>query len=151
MNLALEYFADNPIIDELVCWPPRAQRIRSLRACSVLFRKPFIEIEMQDGELIHRHFERQGFAAHWAEASVILETITGIELKAEFDYRPLADPEPLRRRVLEARAECIEEVEQMFAEGMYEQFLMQFGEDCKNLPAGISDKLAQARRALSGH
>ena len=44
MNLALERYADNPIIEELVCWPPRARRMISIRAGNVLFRKPFVTL-----------------------------------------------------------------------------------------------------------
>ena len=149
MNLALEYFADNPIIDELVCWPPRARRIRRLRAASVLFRPPFIEIEMDDGEMIQRHFERASFARYWAEACVILAAITSIELVSEFEVAPVADAEGLRQRVFEARDECIEESNQMYDEGMYEQFLMQFGKDCKDLPEDTQERLARASAALA--
>ncbi len=148
MNLALEYFADNPIIDELVCWPPRRRRIKTIRAASALFRPPFIEIELEDGELIHRHFERLSFATHWAEACVILGAITGIELVSEFELPPLADAEGLRQRVLEARDECIDETNPMFDQGMYEQFLMQYGLDCKDLPRDTEDRLARASAAL---
>ena len=56
MNLALDQLADNPIIDELVVWPPRGQRIVRIRACNVLFRKPFIEVTLADGEIFQRHF-----------------------------------------------------------------------------------------------
>jgi len=42
VNLLLDEYADNPVIDELVFRPPKKQRIVSIRACSVLFRKPFI-------------------------------------------------------------------------------------------------------------
>lgn len=149
MNLALEYFADNPIIDELVCWPPRAQKIRKLRAASAMFRPPFIEIELEDGELIHRHFERQSFARHWAEACVILGAITSIELLSEFELPPVADAEELRRRVFEARDECIEETNPMFDQGMYEQFLMQYGPDCRDLPEDTQERLARASAALA--
>ncbi len=149
MNLALEYFADNPIIDELVCWPPRAQRIRKLRAASAMFRKPFIEIELEDGELIHRHFERLSFARHWAEARLILDAITTIELVSEFEAPPVNDAEQLRRRVFAARDECIDECDSMFDEGMYEQFLMQYGPDCKDLPEATQQRLAQAAAALA--
>ena len=149
MNLALEYFADNPIIDELVCWPPRKRKIIRLRAASALFRQPFIEIEMEDGELIHRHFERLSFARYWAEACVILGAITGIELVSEFEPPPVEDAEDLRRRVFEARDECIDETNPMFDEGMYEQFLMQYGLDCKDLPEATQDRLVRASAALA--
>ena len=70
MKLALEQLADNPIIDELVYLPLHSRRITSLRACSVMFRKPFIEVTLADGEVIQRHFQRPSFAESWAEASV---------------------------------------------------------------------------------
>lgn len=145
MNLALEFFADNPIIDELVCWPPRAQKIKSLRAANVLFRQPFIEIEMQDGEMIQRQFPRDSFASYWAEACVILDAITTIELKSEFEPPAVADAAALVERVLETRSECIEESDQMYDERMYEQYLMQFGLDCKNLPEETLARIERAR------
>ena len=146
MNLALERHADNPIIDELVCWPPRPCRIESIRACCVLFRKPFIEIQMADGEVIHRHFSRQSFARYWAEACVILELVTSIKLVSDFSFETVSDREKLEREVLANREECIEESEQMYAEGMYHQFLMQYGEDCKNLPPESLQKLTHAKQ-----
>jgi hypothetical protein len=148
MNLALERHADNPIIDELVCWPPRPCRIESIRACCVLFRKPFIEIQMADGEVIHRHFSRQSFARYWAEACVILELVTSIKLVSDFSFETVSDREKLEREVLANREECIEESEQMYAEGMYQQFLMQYGEDCKNLSPESLQKLTHARQQL---
>jgi len=148
MNLALERYADNPIVDELVCWPPKSKKIKSIRACNVLFRKPFIEVEMADREIYQRHFARDSFAEFWAEACVILDTLTTIELRSDFDFKAVTEPGKLVQTILADRAECIEECEQMFAEGMYEQFLMQFGEDCKNLPLDTLQKIEQARREI---
>lgn len=148
MNLALDHLADNPIIDELVCWPPRTGRIRSVRAGSAMFRKPFIEVEYEDGEVLHRHFARDSFAGYWAEAWIILDTLTTIELISDFDFRPLAEPEELVQRVLQIRDECIAESDLMFEQGMYPQFLMQYGEDCKNLPARALQRIAEARERL---
>ena len=148
MNLTLERYADNPVIDELVCWPPRNQRIKSIRACCVLFRKPFIEVEMEGGEIFQRHFARESFARHWAEACVILETITRIQLISDFDFEPIKDVDQLEQDVLANRDECIEESNQMFEEGMYEQFLTQYGEDCGNLPVDTAQKIARAKQHL---
>ncbi len=148
MNLALDRFADNPIIDELVFWPPRQERILSVRACNVLFRKPFIEVEMQGGEIFQRHFVRDGFAGFWAEACVILGAITAIRLISDFSFQPVADSAGLTRRVLEARDECIEEANLMFDQGMYQQFLMQYGSDCKDLPPDAEQKVIHARHEL---
>lgn len=148
MNLALDQLADNPIIDELVFWPPKKQPIKRIRACSVLFRNPFIEVEMLDGEVFQRHFARDSFAEFWAEALVILQTLTNIELVSEFDFKPVADRTDLQRRVLETRDECIAESDLMFEQGMYAQFLMQYGEDCRDLPASCMQKIEQAREAM---
>ena len=99
MNLALDHYADNPIVDELVFWPPKSHRIKSVRACSPMFRKPFIEVELEDGDLFHRHFARDSFAQFWAEACVILDTLTSIELISDFSFKPLAQPEKLQQQV----------------------------------------------------
>lgn len=148
MNLALDRYADNPIIDEIVYWPPKRHRIESVRACSVLFRKPFIEVEMEGGDIFQRHFARESFARFWAEACVILGTITSIKLISDFSFEPTSDPEKLAQEVLACRDECIEESNLMFAEGMYSQFLIQYGEDCKNLPQDTVHKITQAKQQL---
>jgi hypothetical protein len=148
MNLALDHLADNPIIDELVCWPPSTRRIRRVRAANVMFRKPFIEVEYEDGEVFHRHFTRDSFANDWAEAWIILDTLTTIELISDFDFEPVTEPEKLAQQVLQTRDECIAESDLMFEQGMYDQFLMQYGEDCKNLPAQALQRIAEARERL---
>lgn len=148
MNLALDHYADNPIIDELVFWPPKSRRIKSLRAASALFRKPFIEVELEGGEVFQRHFARDSFARFWAEACVILDTLTRIELISDFTFQPVAEPEKLQQRVLATRDECIEESNKMFEQGMFAQFLMQYGEDCKDLPAATQQKINHARDQL---
>ncbi len=148
MNLALDRYADNPIIDELVFWPPRVCRIESVRACNVMFRKPFIEVQMEDGEVFQRHFPRESFARFWAEAWVILDAVTHIRLISDFNFESYRDDDKLRQEVLACRAECIEESMLMFNEGMYAQFLMQYGEDCKNLPQESLRNIAQAKQHL---
>ncbi len=148
MNLALDRFADNPIIDELVRWPPSPQRILRVRAGAALFRPPFIEIEYADGEIEQRRFARDTFATDWAEACVLLATLTTIELVSDLDVAPPRDAATLRREALAARDACIAEAEQMFAHGLYEQFLMQFGADCRELPAATQARIEAARRAL---
>ncbi|MCP4390941.1 MAG: hypothetical protein GY802_21775 [Gammaproteobacteria bacterium] len=148
MNLALDHYADNPIVDELVFWPPKSHRIMSVRACSSMFRKPFIEVELEDGDIFHRHFARDTFAQFWAEACVILDTLTRIELVSDFSFTPLAQAEKLQQQVLASRDECIEESNLMYDQGMYAPFLMQYGEDCKNLPADTLQKIAHAKGQL---
>jgi len=148
MNQVLDHYADNPIIDELVFWPPKSRRIKSVRAASSMFRKPFIEVELEGGEVFHRHFARDSFAQFWAEACVILDTITSIELISDFSFKPVADSEKLQQQVLATRDEYIEESNQMFDECIYAPFLMQYGEDCKNLPTETLEKIAHAKEQL---
>jgi hypothetical protein len=145
MNLLLDKYGENPIIDELVFWPPKKQPIKSIRACSTMFRRPFIEVEMQDGEVFHRHFLRDSFAENWAEAIVILETVTTIELISDFTFRKHQEAQKLSWEVEAIRDECIKEVDSMFEEGIFEPYLMQFGEDCKDLPEETARKLAEAK------
>lgn len=149
MNLVFDRYADNPIIDELVFWPPKTDRIKSVRACCVMFRKPFIEVKLEGGEIFQRHFGRESFARYWAEACVILETITRIELISDFEFEPASDSEQLTQEILACRDECIVESNLMFDQGMYAQFLMQYGEDCKNLPLETIQKIIQAKQQLA--
>ena len=148
MNLTLDRYAENPIIDELVFWPPKLNRIQSVRACCVMFRKPFIEASMEGGEIFQRHFTRDSFARYWAEASVILDTLTNIELISDFGFEPVRDSEKLVQEILTNRDECIRESNLMFDEGMYEQFLMQYGEDCENLPRDTVQRITHAMEQL---
>jgi hypothetical protein len=148
MNLLLDEYGDNPIIDELVFRPPKKQRIVSIRACCVLFRKPFIEVEMEDGEVFQRHFLHESFPESWAEACVILETVTRIKLISEFRFDEVEDRERLVAEVLARRDECIAESNLMFDEGMYAQFLEQYGADCHDLPADAERRIAIARQHL---
>ncbi len=60
----------------------------------------------------------------------------------------MAEPEKLVQQVLQTRDECIAESDLMFEQGMYSQFLMQYGEDCKNLPARALQRIAEAREQL---
>jgi hypothetical protein len=147
--------ADNPIIDELVYLPSHSDSnsdsrgIISVRACSVMFRKPFIEVMMADGGTIQRHFPRPSFAESWAEAYVILETLTGIELISDFRFNPVANRDELVQRVLVCRDECIAEADQMFEHGMYAMFLQQFGENFDHLPPEVAHRIAKARQQLA--
>ncbi len=149
MKMALEELADNPIIDELVYLPSHSQRMISVRACSVMFRKPFIEVTMADGGVIQRHFPRPSFAESWAEACVILETLTSIKLISDFRFNPVANREELVDRVLACRDECIAEADKMFEQGMYALYLQQFGEDFDHLPPEATQRIVEARQHLA--
>lgn len=149
MNLALEHYTQNPIIDELYYLPHKTNKIKTVRACVSMFRRPFIEVEMAGGEDFLLHFVRDSFGHYWAEAVVILETLTDIEVNAEFKFEPLRNRETFIAELLATREDCIAEADQMFAEGMYLQYLNQFGLECKNLPAETQQKVAEARRNLA--
>jgi hypothetical protein len=149
MKLALDELADNPILDELLFWMPKDQRIVSLRACSVLFRRPFIEFQQADGKMVQRHFERASFAGHWAEALVILETLTDIEIVSDFAFTPVSNRQELVDRALACRERCIAEADKMFEQGFYGQYLYQFGENCRELPAQTRKRIAEARQKLA--
>ncbi len=149
MNLVLERLADNSIIDELVEWPPRSQKISRIRACLPIFRSPFIEIETADAQISIRHFAKEDFVRDWAEACVILQTLSDIQLVSEFEFNPRQDIDALSSRVLRLREECMEESFRLFEQGMFEQFIFQYGEDCRDLPEDVLSRLAEARRTLN--
>ena len=144
MNLALDRYADNPIIDELLSWTAVPRKVKSLRGSFPVFRKPFIEVVYDDGETEYQHFPKEGFVKFWAEASVIIDTLTDIELISEFDFPPVADRGIQVNQILESRKECIEECREMFASGFFQIFVDQYGWNCKDLPADIDKNLAEA-------
>ncbi|MEM7563710.1 MAG: hypothetical protein AAF353_11765 [Pseudomonadota bacterium] len=148
MNLLLDKYADNPIIDELVFWPPKSKAMLSVRACSPLFRRPFIEMEFEGGETLHRHFMRENFAKDWSEAVVILEAFTTIKIISDFSYPKYPQAQQLAWEAEAIREDCIKEADQMYQEGLYVPYLMQFGEDCKDLPEAVKKQLAFARSEL---
>jgi hypothetical protein len=149
MNLVLDRYADNPIIDELVSWPPNPQKVKSLRGCFPMIRKPFIEIEYVGGESIHRHFAKSSFVEFWSEAIVIVGAITDIDLISEFKFPPVQNRENFKNEILESRQECIEESKQIFAAGMFQLFLDQYGANYSGLPADVIRKIAEAKDRIS--
>ena len=150
MNHTLDQFTDNPIIDELVCWPPRSQSVSSVRASSSLFRQPFVEITMDDDETITRSFAKGGFTEYWTEAKVILETLTPIKLISDVKVAESIDIDALVARIREERDESITEAGFMFDNGMYQQYLWQFGRDYKGLPDQVVQNIAVAQARIKG-
>ena len=149
MNSTLDEFADNPIIEELNFLRSHFKNIKSLRASSTLWRKAFIEIDHDGGKVDHLKFEREGFIRDWAEASVILQTLTDIKCTAEFDFKPPANKVALIEKVLQTRDKCIEECQTMFDSELYQVYLNQFGHNCKGLPAATQANVETARQALN--
>jgi len=150
MNHTLDQFTDNPIIDELVSWPPRAQPVSSVRASSPLFRKPFVEITLQEGETITRTFAKDGFTEYWTEAKIILGILTSIELISDVKVSEAMDVDGLIVRIHEERDESIIAAGLMFDNGMYQQFLWQFGSDYKGLPDQVIQNIAVAKGHVKG-
>lgn len=149
MKLALDRFADNPVIDELICWTENNPSIKSLRACAVIWRKPFIEIEYQNSKkLDHMHFPKELFIHYWSEATVVLGTLTDIELISEFKCNSVENRKATVETILSTRNACIRECDSMFDSGMYQVYINQFGANCKDLPEDTLAKLEIARQKV---
>ena len=149
MNHTLDQFSDNPIIDELVRWPPRAQSISSVRASSPMFRQPFVEITLDNDETITRTFAKDGFTEYWTEAKVILDTLTSIKLISDVKVSETIDIDELTARIHEEREESVADAELMFENGMYKQYLWQFGRDYKGLPEQVVKNIAVAQARIA--
>lgn len=150
MKLALDRFGDNPIIDELLNWMEKNQAIKSLRACAPIWRKAFIEIEYQHpSKMHHMHFPKELFIHYWSEASVILETLTDIDLNAEFKYQTPENRPATVETILSTRNACIRECDSMFESGLYQVYVDQFGANCKDLPDETLAKLEMARHNIN--
>lgn len=150
MNHTLDQFTDNPIIDELVSWPPRSQSISSLRASTPIFRQPFIEITLANNETITRSFSNGGFTEYWTEAKIILETLTPIDLISDVKVSETIDADELIAWVLKEREDSVIEAGFMFDNGVYQQYLWQFGSDYKGLPEQVMKNIAVAKAHIKG-
>lgn len=150
MNHTLDQFTDNPIIDELVSWPPRSQSISSLRASTPIFRQPFIEITLDNNETITRSFSNGGFTEYWTEAKIILETLTPIDLISDVKVSETIDADELIAWVLKEREDSVIEAGFMFDNGVYQQYLWQFGSDYKGLPEQVMKNIAVAKAHIKG-
>ena len=150
MNHTLDQFTDNPIIDKLVSWPPRSQSISSLRASTPIFRQPFIEITLDNNETITRSFSNGGFTEYWTEAKIILETLTPIDLISDVKVSETIDADELIAWVLKEREDSVIEAGFMFDNGVYQQYLWQFGSDYKGLPEQVMKNIAVAKAHIKG-
>jgi len=145
----LDKFADNPIIDELICWWDSSKKIVCLRASAPLWRKPFIEVSYADGSMIHMHLPKEMFIHYWSRAVIILNALTDIKLESEFKHHPVEERDSLEKSIASTYDTCIRECDNMFESGLYQVYLDQFGPNCKNLPDEVMTKLEKARQALS--
>jgi len=115
-----------------------------------LFRQPFVEITLDDDETITRSFGKGGFTEYWTEAKVILEALTPIKIISDVKVAESIDIGALQARIREERDESITEAGFMFDNGMYEQFLWQFGRDYKGLPDHVMQKIEVAKAQIKG-
>jgi hypothetical protein len=148
MYAVLDHFSDISIIDEFIHSAPKNRRVRKIRACVPMIRKPFIELIVSDNQSVVRQFHKEGFATEWAKAAVIFETLTNIEVISEFDFPACGNLTGLIVEIGEIRNELIEESCRMFDLGMYRQFVNQYGLHYKNLPTDSIKKLKIARQLL---
>ncbi|MGI9318375.1 MAG: hypothetical protein ACR2QW_13685 [bacterium] len=144
MNAVLSRFADNPIIGKIVTWPPGRHKIKMMRGSLPILRKPFIEVEYENGQIQSFSFSKHGFAEFWAEAVVILETVTDIEIVSEINFPPLDTRSDLVEQLLADKQECISDSVEMFDADMFALFLDQFGKNCKDLPDDLKQKIDKA-------
>jgi hypothetical protein len=128
--------------------PPRSEKILRLRGCAPVVRKPFIEIELSNGRSERHSFAKAEFARLWGEATIIVKTLTDIDIVSEVRYQPDVAEEQLVRDILQSRAEAIDESMEMFSAGTYRVFLEQFGQNYTNLPAGVEQCIETARKKL---
>ena len=163
MNSALDKFAHNVIIDEIVYWPPKEGRVLTIHSnvpsignCSVL-------IKYDDESEIVVEIERGYFEESWNEACAVLKAVTDIK----GDFSPLTKDKIL---LLEAdRQICIgyriegitneanrekrramEKAIELFEAGMYEVFLEQFGSNYTSLPDSMVKRIEIARGKING-
>ena len=149
MYATIEYFSDNPIIDELINWVPWNRKIVTIRASIPMLRKAFVEVTLNRGKPIVRHFQKQDFAADWAEAEFILATLTEINLIAEFPYQAVNHNDQMAEDIANAKKRVIKESQAIFEAGMYQLFLDQYGENYRDLPATTIEEIATAKKMLA--
>jgi hypothetical protein len=148
LNLALDNFADNPIVDELVYWPPKGSAVTSVVCSALTDEETTLCIKYRDGRELVQRFPTERILPHWPEAVVVVEALTDIKMISDIDHPPVENAENLADAALKHRDQCIEVSLGMFDEGMYELFLEQYGANHKNLPPDVIEKIALARREM---
>jgi hypothetical protein len=157
MNAALDNFAHNPIIDEIVYWPPRQKRLVRIEreisedgSCRVT-----LMFDDKTNDLIE--IERGYFEEHWNEAIAVFTTLLNIG----GDLSPLTDGEiqslesarqesgarqreQISRDALRVKQQALRNAKGLFDAGEYDQFLQQFGPDLKDLPPEIEKRISIA-------
>ena len=147
MNLLLDEYADNPIIDEVVYWPPKCvQRVvakESPRGVDVVFEdrnKHFTSFE---------NLDEASFYNWWQEASEILKLVTNIEVIGSEAKADKNFSEKLASELLQRRGELIESCLSKYQAHENDEFakywfVEQFGFNCSKLPETIKKVLDNA-------
>ena len=157
MNAALEKFAHNFIIDEIVYWPPREKRLVRIEreipkagTCRVI-----LKFDDKSDEQIE--IERGCFEEHWNEAIAVFTAL----LDLDGDLSPLTDSEiqslerarqdfvtkrreQISRDALRIKQQALRDAKGLFDAGEYNQFLQQIGPDHKDMPRDIEKRISIA-------
>jgi len=81
----------------------------------------------------------------WQEAEVLIQNLTNISLDTEFPVQPMADRDTFLQDVRACLAQSIAESNAIFDGGMYQLFLDQYGNNCKDLPDEVCIRIKQAQ------
>lgn len=102
MNAVLEKFAHNPIIDEIVYWPPREKRLTRIERDVPTTGSCFVTLFFDDMTTEVVVIGRGCFESHWNEAVAVLTAV----LNVAGDLAPLsvAETESLERARQEFQA-----------------------------------------------
>ncbi len=149
MNLLLNEYTDNPVIDEVVYWPPKD--VRKI----VAKRKPLgIEVEFSDNTKHFTPFKKAEvvtFLSWWREAQEILSMVTNIDLVDEISSESVDTySEELAQTILKRREELINECITRLRGHENDEFTKswfteQFGFNFANLPKHIEEIVQNAQ------
>lgn len=147
MNLLLDEYADNPVIDEVVYWPPKCV-LRIIEK-----KSPFgVEVIFNDNSRHITTFEnmdKANFQMWWQEAHEILELVTNIEVIGSMSKSEREISEESESKIFNRRNELIQSCLSKYQgyendEFTKNWFVEQFGFNCSNLPESIKSVLDAA-------
>lgn len=161
MNSVLEEFAHNPIIDEIVYWPPRRKRLLRIERDIPASGNCRVTLKFDDKSTEIVEIKRGGFELHWNEAIAVITAL----LKIEGDLRPLSKAEidslEADRQEIEARKrdqiskdvfrlkqQALQYAKELFDAGEYDLFLQQFGPDTSDLSPVFEKRIAIAIKKI---
>ncbi|GAB2881193.1 hypothetical protein ACCI51_19350 [Microbulbifer echini] len=148
MNLLLDHFACNPIIDELVYWPPR----KILRVQFDIVGHG-MEVEFEDEAVYTMPLSNRDISNWLDEALYLIATQTDIEVvfkNKKYNLLDTQDQTELKLEVERKKAELISSTLEKFKESPNDPYTRQwiaeqFGFNYRNLPAGVEHLLRRLR------